>query len=76
MTVSTLQGEEYTLTSGHAADIADLLLLFLNGLKVRSEYAVSLLNSPKQGMENIETIALVTFKANAPGNCLRTKPIP
>ncbi|XP_055501291.1 unconventional myosin-VIIa-like [Leucoraja erinacea] len=48
VTVSTLQGEEYTLTSGHAADIADLLLLFLNGLKVRSEYAVSLLNSPKQ----------------------------
>ncbi|XP_032888155.1 unconventional myosin-VIIb [Amblyraja radiata] len=48
VTVSTLQGEEYTLTSGHAADIADLLLLFLNGLKMRSEYAVSLLNSPKQ----------------------------
>ncbi|XP_051874537.1 unconventional myosin-VIIa-like [Pristis pectinata] len=48
VTVSTLQGEEYTLTSGHAADIADLLMMFLNGLKVRSEYAVALLNSPKQ----------------------------
>ncbi|XP_078265910.1 unconventional myosin-VIIa-like [Rhinoraja longicauda] len=48
VTVCTLQGEEYTLTTGHAADIADLLLMFLNGLKVRSEYAVSLLNSPKQ----------------------------
>ncbi|XP_072113084.1 unconventional myosin-VIIa-like [Mobula birostris] len=48
VTVSTLQGEECTLTSGHAADIADLLMMFLNGLKVRSEYAVALLNSPKQ----------------------------
>uniref|UniRef100_UPI00398F769D unconventional myosin-VIIa-like n=1 Tax=Pristiophorus japonicus TaxID=55135 RepID=UPI00398F769D len=48
VTVTTLQGEEYTLTSGHAADIADLIVMFLNGLKMRSEYAVTLHNSPKQ----------------------------
>ncbi|XP_069752500.1 unconventional myosin-VIIa-like [Narcine bancroftii] len=48
VTLSTLQGEEYTLTSGHVADIADLLMMFLNGLKMRSEYAVTLLDSPKQ----------------------------
>ncbi|XP_067851710.1 unconventional myosin-VIIa-like [Heptranchias perlo] len=48
VTVTTLQGEEYTLTSGHASDIADLIVMFLNGLKMRSEYAVTLHNSPKQ----------------------------
>ncbi|XP_067897907.1 unconventional myosin-VIIa-like isoform X2 [Heterodontus francisci] len=48
VTVSTLQGEEYTLTSGHAGDIADLIVMFLNGLKMRSEYAVTLLNSSIQ----------------------------
>ncbi|XP_078066252.1 unconventional myosin-VIIa-like [Mustelus asterias] len=48
VTVTTLQGEKYTLMSGYAEDIADLIVMFLNGLKMRSEYAVTLHSSTKQ----------------------------
>ncbi|XP_038672457.1 unconventional myosin-VIIa-like isoform X3 [Scyliorhinus canicula] len=48
VTVTTLQGETYTLTSGYAEDIADLIVMFLNGLKMRSEYAVTLHSNSKQ----------------------------
>uniref|UniRef100_A0A4W3IXA2 Myosin VIIBb n=1 Tax=Callorhinchus milii TaxID=7868 RepID=A0A4W3IXA2_CALMI len=42
ITLNTLQGEEYTLTSGYAEDVADLIVMFLNGLKKRAEYAVAI----------------------------------
>ncbi|GCB64539.1 hypothetical protein scyTo_0007553 [Scyliorhinus torazame] len=48
VTVTTLQGETYTLTSGYAEDIADLIVMFLNGLKMRSEYAVTLHSNSEQ----------------------------
>ncbi|XP_059506948.1 unconventional myosin-VIIa-like [Stegostoma tigrinum] len=48
VTVATLQGQEYTLASRHAAEIADLIILFLNGLKRRSEYAIALHSSSRQ----------------------------
>eukprot|EP00062_Callorhinchus_milii_P000421 gi/632934415/ref/XP_007882952.1/ PREDICTED: unconventional myosin-VIIb isoform X1 [Callorhinchus milii] len=48
ITLNTLQGEEYTLTSGYAEDVADLIVMFLNGLKKRAEYAVAIHSSPRK----------------------------
>ncbi|XP_072427812.1 unconventional myosin-VIIa-like [Chiloscyllium punctatum] len=46
--VSTLQGQEHTLSTSCATEIADLIVLFLNGLTRRSEYAIALHGSPRQ----------------------------
>ncbi|XP_069473976.1 unconventional myosin-VIIb [Ambystoma mexicanum] len=54
-TLSTLQGEEYVLTSTHSVDISDLLLMFLTGLKQRSQYAVAVQESGKQDDPSILT---------------------
>ncbi|XP_069069852.1 unconventional myosin-VIIb [Pleurodeles waltl] len=56
-TLSTLQGEEYVLTSPNSVDISELLLLFLTGLKQRSQYAVAMQDSGKQGDQSILTFS-------------------
>uniref|UniRef100_A0A8C4X8N6 Myosin VIIB n=1 Tax=Erpetoichthys calabaricus TaxID=27687 RepID=A0A8C4X8N6_ERPCA len=48
ISMSTLRGEEFVLTSANAADISELVVMFLEGLKKRSEYAVALQESGKQ----------------------------
>nr|XP_033813505.1 unconventional myosin-VIIb isoform X2 [Geotrypetes seraphini] len=46
-TIRTLQGAEFVLMSDDSADIAELLLTFLDGLKKRSQYAVAMQDSAK-----------------------------
>uniref|UniRef100_A0A8C4S7H9 Myosin VIIB n=1 Tax=Erpetoichthys calabaricus TaxID=27687 RepID=A0A8C4S7H9_ERPCA len=46
ISMSTLRGEEFVLTSANAADISELVVMFLEGLKKRSEYAVALITIP------------------------------
>ncbi|XP_064419068.1 unconventional myosin-VIIa [Latimeria chalumnae] len=47
-TLTTLRSEEFTLTSTYTADIADLVIMFLEGLKERSQYAVALQETNRQ----------------------------
>ncbi|RXM33234.1 Unconventional myosin-VIIa [Acipenser ruthenus] len=48
VSLSTLRGEDYVLTSANTVDITDLILNFLKGLKERSQYAVALQDIGKQ----------------------------
>uniref|UniRef100_A0A8D2MYG7 Myosin VIIB n=1 Tax=Zonotrichia albicollis TaxID=44394 RepID=A0A8D2MYG7_ZONAL len=44
-TLITLRGEEFVLTSVNSVVIAELVVMFLEGLKKRSQFAVAILNS-------------------------------
>lgn len=44
----TLKGD-FVLNAPNAADIADLITMFLDGLRARSQYAVTLLEVSRQG---------------------------
>uniref|UniRef100_A0A8C3I1N4 Myosin VIIB n=1 Tax=Chrysemys picta bellii TaxID=8478 RepID=A0A8C3I1N4_CHRPI len=48
-TLITLRAEEFVLTSVHSVVIAELVVLFLEGLKKRSQYAVAMQESKQQG---------------------------
>lgn len=45
-TLATLKGDEYTFTSNNAEDIRDLVVTFLEGLRKRSKFVVSLQDNP------------------------------
>lgn len=48
-TLSTLRGEEFVLTSVNSVAIAELIVMFLEGLKKRSLYAVAIQDKKLQG---------------------------
>uniref|UniRef100_A0A8C5SSM1 Myosin VIIB n=1 Tax=Laticauda laticaudata TaxID=8630 RepID=A0A8C5SSM1_LATLA len=48
-TLSTLRGEEFVLTSVNSVAIAELMVMFLEGLKKRSLYAVAIQDKKLQG---------------------------
>ncbi|XP_066565263.1 unconventional myosin-VIIa [Amia ocellicauda] len=48
VSLSTLKGDDFTLATSNAADISDLVLMFLDGLKARSQYAVTLQEANRQ----------------------------
>ncbi|XP_074774663.1 unconventional myosin-VIIa isoform X3 [Athene noctua] len=45
-TLATIKGDEYTFTSNNAEDIRDLVVTFLEGLRKRSKYVVTLQDNP------------------------------
>ncbi|XP_032298174.1 unconventional myosin-VIIa isoform X2 [Coturnix japonica] len=45
-TLATIKADEYTFTSNNAEDIRDLVVTFLEGLRKRSKYVVSLQDNP------------------------------
>ncbi|XP_019385992.1 PREDICTED: unconventional myosin-VIIa isoform X2 [Crocodylus porosus] len=45
-TMATIKGDEYTFTSNNAEDIRDLVVIFLEGLRKRSKYVVTLQDNP------------------------------
>uniref|UniRef100_A0A3B5ACC8 Unconventional myosin-VIIa-like n=1 Tax=Stegastes partitus TaxID=144197 RepID=A0A3B5ACC8_9TELE len=45
-TLATIKGDEYTFTSNNAEDIRDLVVTFLEGLRKRSKFVVSLQDNP------------------------------
>ncbi|XP_061103707.1 unconventional myosin-VIIa-like isoform X1 [Conger conger] len=45
-TLATIKGDEYTFTSNNAEDIRDLAVTFLDGLRRKSKFVVTLLDSP------------------------------
>ncbi|KAI1903183.1 hypothetical protein AGOR_G00024590 [Albula goreensis] len=45
-TLATIKGDEYTFTSNNAEDIRDLVVNFLEGLRRRSKFVVTLMDSP------------------------------
>ncbi|KAJ8347802.1 hypothetical protein SKAU_G00263910 [Synaphobranchus kaupii] len=45
-TLATIKGDEYTFTSNNAEDIRDLVVTFLEGLRRKSKFVVTLLDSP------------------------------
>nr|XP_039263341.1 unconventional myosin-VIIa-like isoform X3 [Styela clava] len=47
-TLNTVRGDEYTFTSNNADDVSELVAHFLEGLKERSRYVVSLHNNPNK----------------------------
>ncbi|KAF2974935.1 hypothetical protein EK904_007028 [Melospiza melodia maxima] len=48
-TLATIKGDEYTFTSNNAEDIRDLVVTFLEGLRKRSKYVVTLQDNPNPG---------------------------
>ncbi|NXR35293.1 MYO7A protein, partial [Zosterops hypoxanthus] len=52
-TLATIKGDEYTFTSNNAEDIRDLVVTFLEGLRKRSKYVVTLQDNPNPG-KNLE----------------------
>jgi len=48
-TLATIKGEEYTFTSNNADDIRDLVVTFLEGLRMRSKFVVALQDNPSPG---------------------------
>ncbi|NWX32387.1 MYO7A protein, partial [Notiomystis cincta] len=51
-TLATIKGDEYTFTSNNAEDIRDLVVTFLEGLRKRSKYVVTLQDNPNPGEES------------------------
>lgn len=47
--MATIKGDEYTFTSNNAEDIRDLVVTFLEGLRKRSKYVVTLQDNPNPG---------------------------
>ncbi|XP_032879347.1 unconventional myosin-VIIa [Amblyraja radiata] len=45
-TLATIKGDEYTFTSNNAEDIRDLVVTFLEGLRMRSKFVVALQDNP------------------------------
>ncbi|XP_072118705.1 myosin VIIAa isoform X1 [Mobula birostris] len=45
-TLATMKGDEYTFTSNNAEDIRDLVVTFLEGLRMRSKFVVALQDNP------------------------------
>ncbi|KAM9853201.1 myosin VIIAa isoform 2-T2 [Aulostomus maculatus] len=45
-TLATIKGDEFTFTSNNAEDIRDLVVTFLEGLRKRSKFVVSLQDNP------------------------------
>lgn len=56
-TLTTLRGEEFVLTSVNSAVIVELMVMFLQGLKKRSQYAVATQEYKQQG--NMAELLLV-----------------
>ncbi|NXP51787.1 MYO7A protein, partial [Heliornis fulica] len=50
-TLATIKGDEYTFTSNNAEDIRDLVVTFLEGLRKRSKYVVTLQDNPNPAGE-------------------------
>ncbi|KAM4566201.1 myosin VIIAa isoform 2-T2 [Odontesthes bonariensis] len=50
-TLATIKGEEYTFTSNNADDIRDLVVTFLEGLRMRSKFVVALQDNPSPAGE-------------------------
>ncbi|XP_041851794.1 myosin VIIAa isoform X4 [Melanotaenia boesemani] len=51
-TLATIKGEEYTFTSNNAEDIRDLVVTFLEGLRMRSKFVVALQDNPNPAAED------------------------
>ncbi|XP_064206929.1 unconventional myosin-VIIa-like isoform X2 [Anguilla rostrata] len=51
-TLATIKGDEYTFTSNNAEDIRDLVVTFLDGLRRKSKFVVTLLDSPNAPRED------------------------
>ncbi|NXN83044.1 MYO7A protein, partial [Bombycilla garrulus] len=51
-TLATIKSDEYTFTSNNAEDIRDLVVTFLEGLRKRSKYVVTLQDNPNPGEES------------------------
>ncbi|KAM6933947.1 unconventional myosin-VIIa-like isoform 3-T4 [Xenentodon cancila] len=49
--LATIKGEEYTFTSNNAEDIRDLVVTFLEGLRMRSKFVVALQDNPNPAGE-------------------------
>ncbi|XP_054838494.1 unconventional myosin-VIIb [Eublepharis macularius] len=56
-TLTTLRSEEFVLTSVNSVVIAELVVMFLEGLKKRSQYAVAMQESKQQ-----EDLTILSFK--------------
>ncbi|KAG7484391.1 hypothetical protein MATL_G00048760 [Megalops atlanticus] len=50
--LATIKGDQYTFTSNNAEDIRDLVVTFLDGLRRRSKFAVTLMDSPNPPVED------------------------
>uniref|UniRef100_A0A8C6XBM7 Myosin VIIA n=1 Tax=Naja naja TaxID=35670 RepID=A0A8C6XBM7_NAJNA len=51
-TLATIKGDEYTFTSNNAEDIRALVVTFLEGLRKRSKYVVTLQDNPNPAGDN------------------------
>lgn len=56
-TLTTLRSEEFVLTSVNSVVIAELVVMFLEGLKKRSQYAIAMQESRQQGNCRVAALA-------------------
>ncbi|EDO35658.1 predicted protein [Nematostella vectensis] len=57
-TITTVKGDEYTFTSANSEDIRELVQFFLDGLRTRSKYVVTLMDYQSPG----ESSSFLSFK--------------
>lgn len=55
-TLSTVRGEEFTFQSPNAEDIRDLVVYFLEGLKKRSSFVISLQDYKAPGRHDLDFV--------------------
>ncbi|XP_072248123.1 myosin VIIAa [Leuresthes tenuis] len=58
-TLATIKGEEYTFTSNNADDIRDLVVTFLEGLRMRSKFVVALQDNPSPAGEESTFLSFI-----------------
>uniref|UniRef100_A0A8C6N6S6 Uncharacterized protein n=1 Tax=Melopsittacus undulatus TaxID=13146 RepID=A0A8C6N6S6_MELUD len=71
-TLATIKGDEYTFTSNNSEDIRDLVVTFLEGLRKRSKYVVTLQDNPNPGEDLFIPQALVTMTPDQRQDVIRT----
>lgn len=68
-TLATIKGDEYTFTSNNAEDIRDLVVTFLEGLRKRSKYVVTLQDNPNPGKSMAQLSGRHIDRFNIPEEC-------
>uniref|UniRef100_A0A670IFB0 Myosin VIIB n=1 Tax=Podarcis muralis TaxID=64176 RepID=A0A670IFB0_PODMU len=63
-TLNTLRAEEFVLTSANSVVIAELVVMFLQGLKERSQYAVAMQENKQQGNLGYDSTILAFKKGD------------